>query len=42
RIHAVMGYGGNGIVFSQIASEIVSATIAGADDVDADLFAFRS
>ncbi|MGX8012824.1 NAD(P)/FAD-dependent oxidoreductase [Mesorhizobium sp. ORM8.1] len=42
RIHAVMGYGGNGIVFSQIASELVSAFIAGADDTDADLFAFRA
>ncbi|TPI21015.1 FAD-binding oxidoreductase [Mesorhizobium sp. B4-1-1] len=41
RIHAVMGYGGNGITFSQIASEIVSASIAGAQDADADLFAFK-
>jgi glycine/D-amino acid oxidase-like deaminating enzyme len=41
RIHAVMGYGGNGIVFSQIASEIVSTSIAGAEDADADLFAFK-
>jgi len=37
----VMGYGGNGIVFSQIASEIVSTSIAGAEDADADLFAFK-
>ncbi|MEI9400673.1 FAD-binding oxidoreductase [Mesorhizobium argentiipisi] len=41
RVHAVMGYGGNGITFSQIASEIVSASIAGAQDADADLFAFK-
>ncbi|AZN96120.1 FAD-binding oxidoreductase [Mesorhizobium sp. M9A.F.Ca.ET.002.03.1.2] len=41
RIHAVMGYGGNGITFSQIASEIVSASIAGRDDTDARLFAFK-
>ncbi|RWC33204.1 FAD-binding oxidoreductase [Mesorhizobium sp.] len=41
RIHAVMGYGGNGITFSQIASEIVSATINGLDDADARLFAFN-
>ncbi|MDX8449960.1 NAD(P)/FAD-dependent oxidoreductase [Mesorhizobium captivum] len=41
RIHAVMGYGGNGIVFSQIASEIVSASINGAEDADAKLFAFK-
>lgn len=40
RIHAVMGYGGNGITFSQIASEIVSSAIGGADDIDAELFAF--
>ncbi|CDX43946.1 conserved hypothetical protein [Mesorhizobium sp. ORS 3359] len=41
RIHAVMGYGGNGITFSQIASEIVSASIAGKEDTDASLFAFK-
>jgi len=35
----VMGYGGNGITFSQIASEIRSA-LAGRPDRDADLFAF--
>lgn len=39
RIHAVMGYGGNGITFSQIASELISATIAGEVDMDAGLFA---
>ena len=36
--HAVMGYGGNGITFSQIASEIVASTIDGAEDADAELF----
>jgi glycine/D-amino acid oxidase-like deaminating enzyme len=41
RIHAVMGYGGNGITFSQIASEIVPASINGLDDTDARLFAFN-
>ncbi|MBZ9775858.1 NAD(P)/FAD-dependent oxidoreductase [Mesorhizobium sp. CO1-1-8] len=41
RIHAVMGYGGNGITFSQIASEIVPASINGLDDRDARLFAFN-
>ena len=40
RIFAVQGYGGNGITFSQIASELVSTTIAGVDDADANLFAF--
>ncbi|TPI59006.1 FAD-binding oxidoreductase [Mesorhizobium sp. B3-1-7] len=42
RVHAVMGYGGNGIIFSQIASEIISASIAGKDDADASLFAFKT
>lgn len=41
RIHAVMGYGGNGITFSRIASEIVSASIKGLADTDAGLFAFN-
>ena len=41
RIHAVMGYGGNGITFSQIASEIVTSAIAGDDDSDSGLFAFN-
>ncbi|TGT74882.1 FAD-binding oxidoreductase [bacterium M00.F.Ca.ET.159.01.1.1] len=42
RVHAVMGYGGNGITFSQIASEIVCASIAGRGDADANLFAFKT
>lgn len=41
RIHAVMGYGGNGITFSQIASEIVSALLEGLHDTDAGLFSFN-
>ena len=41
RIHAVMGYGGNGITFSQIASEMISASICGLHDSDAELFAFN-
>ena len=41
RIHAVMGYGGNGITYSRIAAEIVSATISGSEDSDADLFGFQ-
>lgn len=40
RIHAVMGYGGNGITYSQIASEVIASTIAGRDDGDCDLYAF--
>jgi len=41
RVHAILGYGGNGITFSQIASEVVSGSIAGREDADADLFAFE-
>lgn len=37
---AVMGYGGNGITYSQIASEIIPAAIAGRRDSDADLYSF--
>ena len=40
RIHAVMGYGGNGITFSQIASEVISSALDGLDDADAGVFAF--
>jgi glycine/D-amino acid oxidase-like deaminating enzyme len=40
NVFAVMGFGGNGITFSQIAAEIVSSAIAGHADADADLFAF--
>ena len=39
NVFAVMGFGGNGSTFSQIAAEIVSAEIAGHADTDADLFA---
>ncbi len=42
NVFAVMGFGGNGITFSQIAAEIVAADIAGHGDGDADLFAFRA
>jgi len=38
---AVLGYGGNGTVFSRLAAEIVRTALAGGRDVDADLFAFR-
>ncbi|HVL21508.1 MAG TPA: FAD-binding oxidoreductase [Amaricoccus sp.] len=38
RMHAVMGYGGNGITFSRIASELIATELAGRDDADADLF----
>jgi glycine/D-amino acid oxidase-like deaminating enzyme len=41
RVHAVMGYGGNGITYSQIASELIASSLAGRDDSDADLYAFN-
>jgi len=41
RILAVMGYGGNGITYSGIASEMAVAATEGRDDRDAGLFAFR-
>lgn len=41
RSFAVMGFGGNGITFSMIAAQIVSAAIMGQPDQDAGLFAFR-
>lgn len=40
NIYAVMGFGGNGITFSKIAAEIISAEIRGRSDADADLFSF--
>ncbi|MDP3898688.1 MAG: FAD-dependent oxidoreductase [Mesorhizobium sp.] len=42
NIHAVMGYGGNGITFSRAAAEIVTADITGSRDTDAALFAFST
>ncbi|KGF67757.1 FAD-dependent oxidoreductase [Hoeflea sp. BAL378] len=40
RAFAVMGFGGNGITFSQIASELLKAEVNGKPDADADLFRF--
>lgn len=40
RVHAVLGYGGNGITFSSIAADIVRADLIGGTDADAALFAF--
>jgi glycine/D-amino acid oxidase-like deaminating enzyme len=42
RIFAILGYGGNGITYAQIASEMVTAALAGKRDSDADLFAFMA
>ena len=41
RVHAVMGFGGNGITFSMIAAQIVAARLRGAGDPDEDIFALR-
>ncbi|MDS9468845.1 FAD-dependent oxidoreductase [Paracoccus sp. MBLB3053] len=41
RVHAVMGFGGNGITFSMIAAQIVAARLSGKSDEDEGLFAFR-
>ncbi len=38
--HAVMGYGGNGITFSMLAAEVITATISGRKHPDARLFGF--
>lgn len=41
RVFAVQGYGGNGITFSQIASELIASAFGGRKDTDAALFAFN-
>lgn len=41
NVFAAMGYGGNGITFSKIAADIISAQLMGRDDPDTQLFAFR-
>jgi glycine/D-amino acid oxidase-like deaminating enzyme len=39
--YAVLGYGGNGITYSMLASQLISASIGGRRDPNAKLFAFR-
>jgi glycine/D-amino acid oxidase-like deaminating enzyme len=39
--YAVMGFGGNGITFSMLATKLITAAILGRTDPDARLFAFR-
>jgi glycine/D-amino acid oxidase-like deaminating enzyme len=41
RCYAVMGYGGNGITFSMLATTLITAAILGKQIPDAPLFAFR-
>ncbi|UXS04639.1 NAD(P)/FAD-dependent oxidoreductase [Agrobacterium tumefaciens] len=38
NVYSVMGFGGNGITFSQIAADIVAAAINGVKDPDSHLF----
>ena len=38
HVHAVMGFGGNGITYSVIASEVVGCAIRGEVDPDVDLY----
>ena len=40
RLFAALGYGGNGIVYSRIAAELIRTSLTGGSDRDADLFAF--
>jgi glycine/D-amino acid oxidase-like deaminating enzyme len=42
RIHAVMGYGGNGITFSRIAAELIRTELKGGHDQDALHFALKA
>lgn len=41
NVFAMMGFGGNGITFSQIGASIIAAEIQGRRDPDAELFLFR-
>lgn len=41
RVFTIMGFGGNGITFSMIGAQIITAMIAGAEDPDAEIFRFR-
>jgi glycine/D-amino acid oxidase-like deaminating enzyme len=40
HVYAALGYGGNGIVFSQIATDILSGLLLGNEDRDTALFGF--
>ncbi len=39
--YAVLGYGGNGITFSMLAAQLLSTTLDGGTDTDADLYSFN-
>ena len=38
RMHAVLGYGGNGITYARIAAELIATELGGGRDADADLY----
>jgi len=40
NVSAIMAFGGNGITYSRIAAEVITAQLLGRADPDADLFAF--
>jgi glycine/D-amino acid oxidase-like deaminating enzyme len=40
--YAVLGYGGNGITFGVVASQIITAQLCGEPDQDASLFGFEA
>jgi glycine/D-amino acid oxidase-like deaminating enzyme len=42
HVYAALGYGGNGITYSRLAAELLSAEFSGKPDPDADLFGFRT
>ena len=42
NVYAALGYGGNGITFSRIAAEVLTAQLTGRHDPDEDLFAFST
>jgi glycine/D-amino acid oxidase-like deaminating enzyme len=41
KCYAVMGYGGNGITFSMLATQIITSAIQGKANIDAPLFRFK-
>lgn len=41
RCFAVLGFGGNGTTYSRIAADVIRTALAGGEDADASLFAFR-
>jgi glycine/D-amino acid oxidase-like deaminating enzyme len=42
HVYAALGYGGNGITYSRLAAELLSAELDRKRDPDADLFTFRA